>query len=379
MSDSFGAQLRQQRERQQIALSAIAEQTKIKLSLLEGLERDDVSQWPSGIFRRAFIRTYAHAIGLEPDDVVHTFLSRYPDAADDCVPVPAVPPEADGVSPSHGPPTRLRYLVGSAIDSLGRLRRDAVQPTRPVAAERERTDTRSVAAERERTDARPVAAERERTDTRSIAAERERTGTRPVVAEQSGTDTGSVAAEQSETDSPSVAAERALSSTPPVAPAVAFEPDLMAAARVCTELAQVADLRGAAPLLRDMADSLGAAGLIFWLWHPHAGELRPALAHGYSEQLLGQLPKLARGAGNATATAFRSGQTCVVEGRDLASGALVAPVVTSVGCVGVLAIELRDGRERQESVRALTTMFAAQLSRVVGTAEPADAAGRRLA
>ena len=50
MSECFGARLRQQRERQQIALTTIAEQTKISLSLLEALERDDVSHWPTGIF-----------------------------------------------------------------------------------------------------------------------------------------------------------------------------------------------------------------------------------------------------------------------------------------------------------------------------------------
>src|SRR6266571_1621198 len=79
MSESFGARLRQQRERQQIALITIAEQTKIKLSLLDALERDDVSHWPAGIFRRAFIRAYAHAIGLEPDVVLREFLELYPD------------------------------------------------------------------------------------------------------------------------------------------------------------------------------------------------------------------------------------------------------------------------------------------------------------
>src|SRR5260221_5286215 len=79
MPESFGARLREQRERQQVALSTIAEQTKIKLSLLEGLERDDVSRWPSGIFRRAFIRAYAHAIGLQPDLVVREFLDTHPD------------------------------------------------------------------------------------------------------------------------------------------------------------------------------------------------------------------------------------------------------------------------------------------------------------
>ena len=42
MAESFGARLRQQRERQQIALAAIADQTKISLSRLDGLEREDL-------------------------------------------------------------------------------------------------------------------------------------------------------------------------------------------------------------------------------------------------------------------------------------------------------------------------------------------------
>ena len=52
MTSSFGARLRQQREERGIPLSVIAGQTKIKLSLLEGLERDDLAHWPPGIFRR---------------------------------------------------------------------------------------------------------------------------------------------------------------------------------------------------------------------------------------------------------------------------------------------------------------------------------------
>ncbi len=63
--DSFGSRLRYERERRQIALKSIAESTKIGITLLEGLERDDVSRWPSGIFRKSFIRSYAEAIGSE--------------------------------------------------------------------------------------------------------------------------------------------------------------------------------------------------------------------------------------------------------------------------------------------------------------------------
>ncbi len=45
MSESFGAGLRRRREDRQVSLTTIVEQTKIKQSLLEGLERDVLSGW----------------------------------------------------------------------------------------------------------------------------------------------------------------------------------------------------------------------------------------------------------------------------------------------------------------------------------------------
>ena len=104
MDESFGARLRLQRERQQVALATIAEQTKIKLSLLEGLERDDVSHWPEGIFRRAFVRGYARAIGLEPDVVVREFLELHPDSVEVIPDAFAAAPSPGGASVSRRPP-----------------------------------------------------------------------------------------------------------------------------------------------------------------------------------------------------------------------------------------------------------------------------------
>jgi cytoskeletal protein RodZ len=80
--ETFGARLRRERERRHIALSSISENTKISVSLFERLERDDVSRWPSGIFRRTFIRSYAAAIGLDADAIAKEFLERFPDPAD---------------------------------------------------------------------------------------------------------------------------------------------------------------------------------------------------------------------------------------------------------------------------------------------------------
>ena len=123
MPETFGGRLRRRREEQHIALITIAEQTKIKLSLLEALERDDVSHWPAGIFRRAFLRAYAQAINLNPDVVVRKFLEVHPEPAE--VVEPAI--AAAAARANGGPPTRLRSMVGSAIGSLSRLRRSPVE------------------------------------------------------------------------------------------------------------------------------------------------------------------------------------------------------------------------------------------------------------
>jgi transcriptional regulator with XRE-family HTH domain len=252
MPESFGGRLRQQREAQKIALVTIADETKIKLSLLEALERDDVSRWPSGIFRRAYIRAYAHAIGLSPDDVVREFLEAHPEPPEVRTADPASTPHGDEVRTAGGPPSRLRHLVGSALGSLSRLRRSPGADA-PVAP--------------------PV----------------------PPPIE------------------PAVAAPPAVSSPPP---ASVQAPDFVVLARLCTKVGQVENVDELRPLLGEAARILDAMGLIVWLWDPSATALRPVLAHGYSDKVLAQLPIVRRDADNATAAAFRSGRPCAVNGSE---------------------------------------------------------------
>ena len=76
MSD-FGGRLRQARERRGISLRQIAATTKISVAALEALERNDTSKLPGGIFSRAFVRSYAIEIGLDPDETVREFLDRF--------------------------------------------------------------------------------------------------------------------------------------------------------------------------------------------------------------------------------------------------------------------------------------------------------------
>ena len=75
----FGPRLRRERERRGISLDAIARSTKVSRSLFEGLERDDVSRWPCGIFRRSFLREYATAIGVAPEPLLDEFLRLFPE------------------------------------------------------------------------------------------------------------------------------------------------------------------------------------------------------------------------------------------------------------------------------------------------------------
>jgi transcriptional regulator with XRE-family HTH domain len=78
---AFGPTLRAHRERRGITLAALAESIKTKQSLLDQLERNDVSRWPPGIYGRALVREYAKSIGLPAEEIVQQFvqLSSAPD------------------------------------------------------------------------------------------------------------------------------------------------------------------------------------------------------------------------------------------------------------------------------------------------------------
>lgn len=76
--EAFGPRLRRERERRGISLENIALLTNVSIELWTGLERNDFSQWPGGLFARAFVRDYANAVGLDADEVVDDFCRLFP-------------------------------------------------------------------------------------------------------------------------------------------------------------------------------------------------------------------------------------------------------------------------------------------------------------
>src|SRR5262245_6368550 len=74
----FGSKLREARERRGISLRQIANATKISVRALEALERNDISRLPGGIFSRAFVRSYAVEVGLDPEETIQDFVAYFP-------------------------------------------------------------------------------------------------------------------------------------------------------------------------------------------------------------------------------------------------------------------------------------------------------------
>jgi cytoskeleton protein RodZ len=74
----FGRKLREARERRGVSLRHIASATKISVGVLEALERNDISRLPGGIFSRAFVRSYAIEVGLDPEATIQEFIAQFP-------------------------------------------------------------------------------------------------------------------------------------------------------------------------------------------------------------------------------------------------------------------------------------------------------------
>ena len=77
-SSGFGQMLRDARERRGVSLRQIANATKISVAVLDALERNDISKLPGGIFGRAFVRSYAVEVGLDPEATIQAFIAQFP-------------------------------------------------------------------------------------------------------------------------------------------------------------------------------------------------------------------------------------------------------------------------------------------------------------
>jgi hypothetical protein len=73
----FGEQMKRHRERCGVTLAQISKSSKVPASLFAGLEAGDCSRWPAGLYARAYIRSYAEAVGINPEETVEEFAAAF--------------------------------------------------------------------------------------------------------------------------------------------------------------------------------------------------------------------------------------------------------------------------------------------------------------
>jgi hypothetical protein len=156
---------------------------------------------------------------------------------------------------------------------------------------------------------------------------------------------------------------------PAEAPAATGAPlpfDLDSVASLCSDLARVVDTRALPALLERAAAVLDAPGIVLWIADPDGRELSPIVTHGYSQPMVTRLGTILRDAENVTASAFRTSLLQTVAADAVSNGAIAAPLVTPVGCVGVMAAEVRHQGEKDSAKLAAASIVAAQLATLAG-------------
>lgn len=76
--EMFVTRLRRQRLRARVTVEQIADTLRIKPELITAFEKNDLSEWPRGLYSRAWVRAYAVAVELDPADIVDEFCRLFP-------------------------------------------------------------------------------------------------------------------------------------------------------------------------------------------------------------------------------------------------------------------------------------------------------------
>jgi len=128
-----GAELTAARDRLGWTLADIAAHLRIRLSYLEAIEHGRLDQLPGRAYAMGFVRTYAKALGLEPDDIARRFRPEVKQAAKK--PELAFPAPV----PERGVPAGAVVLLGATL-ALGAYigwyqasgEKPGAEPVRPV-------------------------------------------------------------------------------------------------------------------------------------------------------------------------------------------------------------------------------------------------------
>ena len=87
MIDDIGGRLRRAREQRGLTLQEIARRTRLTRAVLQAIERNDFASLPGGLYRKAYLRTVAGEVGLDPNEIAAGYSAQFEPAIEP----PAVP------------------------------------------------------------------------------------------------------------------------------------------------------------------------------------------------------------------------------------------------------------------------------------------------
>jgi transcriptional regulator with XRE-family HTH domain len=77
VTDDIGGRLRRAREHRHLSLGDIATRTRLSINVLRAIERNDFGSLPAGMFRKAYLRTVAAEVGLNPTEIAADYAAQF--------------------------------------------------------------------------------------------------------------------------------------------------------------------------------------------------------------------------------------------------------------------------------------------------------------
>jgi cytoskeletal protein RodZ len=81
-NEDIGGRLRRAREHRGLSLGDVARVTKLSTNVLRAIEHNDFASLPAGMYRKAYLRSVAAEVGLNPHDIAAEYHALYEPAAD---------------------------------------------------------------------------------------------------------------------------------------------------------------------------------------------------------------------------------------------------------------------------------------------------------
>ena len=113
----IGGCLRRARKQRALSLHDVADRTKLSISVVQAIERNDFESLPGGIYRKGYLRSLAEEVGLDPKEVAAEYARVFEPVVDPTVSKDSSAPAThNGAKPLI--PSSSGFFVAMAIPAV---------------------------------------------------------------------------------------------------------------------------------------------------------------------------------------------------------------------------------------------------------------------